>query len=1260
MSLALSGILLLSNVPVQALATEAVTVQEIPAAVAPVAAEGANPTFNYPLIVNENDVTNASAGDILGDGTVSFEHSETDGVKTNTLTLNNAELSDVSWGAFEGRGADLIICLPEGTKSVISGKLSSDGTLAGNITITGKGTLTVGSISAGGNLTIADTRVCVGGAVRIKDQIEVSGEAHLVTAAAYEALVFKNGAGTVSAGYWRNAKDSDFTDAAAAGNCDTYFELVSTDHLTEEKAAHVFSCRCDNATEVIKGAHDPGYSVSGAVLTCVCSVCEKNLGALTVKEPADLTWDGQKKEVVLENSLPYSEGPFEVKYHKDGIEKDAVEPGTYVAVVTVPAMGENYELRKTFTIKQKELKDTMVTLSSETAVYDSTPHSLPTVTVTNGTALVENTDYSVAYTRGGSAVDEPGRTNAGTIQVTVTGKGNYTGTVTKTFTIQQADAAAGMFECTMPTDLTYNGQAKKAAVKVRNGVRGMGDVKLKYYRNGVAAEPVDAGNYEVAVCVEGNGNYKQAEIKDAAWTFTIAAVPVTNSNSQPVPEQTVVACYGAMALKKPSFTGTNGETVTPENVTYSLEGAQNYYTYDQLIAKLKTLAAGETVKISYSVVADGNYSGTITGEMVVHIVDLEFTVDGETATAENAVTILEEEKRVYGQEGIVTVKNIVATAGNKTDAAPVFAVKYNGGQDEPVAGDNTFCVMYSGNIDGVAYENIEVCRGNVTVAKRAAAPQIAAVTGLTDREEDQGKEMLTVTTKGEKVKYSVNNGAWTDSVPTVKESGVYMIRYKVENTSNIIGSENFEAVKVVVVPYLTATYGETLETVQSRITTSQGTWTFNSQNPPAATKVGNVNEEGNTFYIDFTPKNPAEATATNQPVKIFVEAAHIRVKVEVNDRHLPDADGQKVEATVTVKDEATNTVIPAAEYTTACTNITNTADTEVINPGKAKITVQDKPGGNYIFDNGAAELSKEYIVYDNNALKLLDAWVYAAYGNDDMAAAGLPTGEEVREALDKALETDLGELEKADYPVTKRKYYDFLMKEKSDLVYTYDPMYWPNDGLEGKVAYINADADNTDTFKVFAIYTVDSEELGTTAGTVIELKEATGTTVGVNEYKKNASTISVNLKNYAAVCIALKENEEKQYSVTAKSEDTTTGTVKFTGGTLTTANTSGKAKKGDTITVTVSPKSGYELSRLIYTYNDGSKDVTVAIDKDSNSKYTFKMPAASVVINAKFVKKQSNASTGDTSNIGLWVTMLAASGVAILALMAFWFKKRKK
>ncbi len=76
-----------------------------------------------------------------------------------------------------------------------------------------------------------------------------------------------------------------------------------------------------------------------------------------------------------------------------------------------------------------DISGSTVSLSTTSYTYNGSAKK-PTVTVTcNDTTLVSGTDYTVSYSN---------NTNAGTATVTVTGQGNYTGTVTKNFTINKA------------------------------------------------------------------------------------------------------------------------------------------------------------------------------------------------------------------------------------------------------------------------------------------------------------------------------------------------------------------------------------------------------------------------------------------------------------------------------------------------------------------------------------------------------------------------------------------------------------------------------------------------------------------------------------------------------------------------------------------------------------------------------------------------------------------------------------------------------
>ena len=105
--------------------------------------------------------------------------------------------------------------------------------------------------------------------------------------------------------------------------------------------------------------------------------------------------------------------------------EEGTKVGTYKARVQLK---NNYKgsAEATFTIKAASLKEAKVKLSKTKVTYNG-KYRTPSTTVTlGGLTLVKNKDYTVKYAD---------HKNAGTATVTITGKGNYTGTAKATFTI---------------------------------------------------------------------------------------------------------------------------------------------------------------------------------------------------------------------------------------------------------------------------------------------------------------------------------------------------------------------------------------------------------------------------------------------------------------------------------------------------------------------------------------------------------------------------------------------------------------------------------------------------------------------------------------------------------------------------------------------------------------------------------------------------------------------------------------------------------
>lgn len=202
----------------------------------------------------------------------------------------------------------------------------------------------------------------------------------------------------------------------------------------------------------------------------------------------------------------------------------------------------------------------------------------------------------------------------------------------------------------------------------------------------------DASNYTL----EQSAATIETAVITACDTFTDATAT----------EQNVVVGVGAFA--EPVFTGVNGEAVTG-TTTYTAQGSAA--SYDEIVGRLKSLTKGETASIGYSFTANGNYTGVKTGFITVTMVDILFTVDGQPATSENAVTV--QTNPTYGQSWneIVSIAAISATLNGQPVTGSYSLVTE---KEIPAAGPQQYVVRFT-----VGEKSYDVCGGTVTIAPKA-------------------------------------------------------------------------------------------------------------------------------------------------------------------------------------------------------------------------------------------------------------------------------------------------------------------------------------------------------------------------------------------------------------------------------------------------------------------------------------------------------------------------------------------------------------
>jgi hypothetical protein len=288
----------------------------------------------------------------------------------------------------------------------------------------------------------------------------------------------------------------------------------------------------------------------------------KNVGTITIKVNGTGNYTGKftktyeitRKEVKVtaeDKSKVYGSTDPELTATTDGtVGTDTVTytlsraEGENVAEYTITPAGDasqgNYTVEYvngTFTITSKDITpDTPDTSDEdktgievnevENHVYDGTEHK-ETLTVTDtktDNELVEGEDYDVTY-------DTEDFTNVGKITITVTGKGNYTGSFTKSYEITKAPL-------TITTDSAsknYDGSALTATGKIEGLVNG------ETVTFTVTGTITDEGEVQNTYSLTWDGTAKEGnyEVTENLGTLKIeAAAPVVTPETTPTPEAT--------------------------------------------------------------------------------------------------------------------------------------------------------------------------------------------------------------------------------------------------------------------------------------------------------------------------------------------------------------------------------------------------------------------------------------------------------------------------------------------------------------------------------------------------------------------------------------------------------------------------------------------------------------------------------------------------------------------------------------------------
>ena len=302
------------------------------------------------------------------------------------------------------------------------------------------------------------------------------------------------------------------------------------------------------------------------------------------------------------------------------------------------------------------------------ALYDGTEHKwTPEVKDKNGKALTENTDYTVAYNITQKATPNyRDYTDVCTIEVTITGKGNYTGSVTKTYRITPRKVTLTSETASKPYDGT-------PLTKPEVTVKGDGFVAGEAYKilaHGTVTEVKDSPvvneiSYKVTENYKGD-NY--------IVTYERGKLSITGQSIVPDPDNP--ESYRGISISDPT------------DVTY--DGKEHKWAPEVKDKEGKALTEGTDYAVSYdkddftnvgtikvTITGIGNYTGKVEksykilpATLTVTTNSAEKTHDGNRLTADGTIKGF-----VNGETATFMITGSQTDVGSSTNT---YKIEWNG------------------------------------------------------------------------------------------------------------------------------------------------------------------------------------------------------------------------------------------------------------------------------------------------------------------------------------------------------------------------------------------------------------------------------------------------------------------------------------------------------------------------------------------------------------------------------------------------------
>lgn len=343
----------------------------------------------------------------------------------------------------------------------------------------------------------------------------------------------------------------------------------------------------DTATLKFSSAN---YNEASGTLTI--KIIDKNTDAntLQIDVPATVTY-GDTVSPSVGESKPAGAGDVTFKFfdednHEVLTTAQPFDAGTYKVTASCESESTIYTAEATFTVEPREIEAKDVAFDKELTYTGNELTQTVTVTV-NGKTLTVGTDYTVSDLTG---------TEPGSYPVTVAGTGNYTGEVTKSFTISKAQiSSAAITYDAGPYGYTGKEWKPEVTVSFNSATLTAGNDYTVSYENNI-----NAGTAKIIIT--GIGDHFTGLTEK---TFTINSAEISGCTFAPIADVTY-----------------NTKAHTPE-VTVAISGRTLEADKDYTVSYASNVNAGTA---TVTVTGKGNFTGSANTTFTIAKADLNLSV----------------------------------------------------------------------------------------------------------------------------------------------------------------------------------------------------------------------------------------------------------------------------------------------------------------------------------------------------------------------------------------------------------------------------------------------------------------------------------------------------------------------------------------------------------------------------------------------------------------------------------------------------------